>query len=496
VPHYPIQWFKSQFVRSHTRRDEDLEHWWQLPDDRTRTRSPWAQLVVDLVTPATFSEWHEKVAESRVKAYDRLRPPVTRALLLCLIIGGLGVLKAPWWCWVMLIPALAQVLLEIYLDRYVFDSARDARWRWLRSIRDMTNAHFQTMLLNASGILGIAACPLNVVAVCMAPAGGDYGWVKIGGLAAAILYLNSGLASALLDPPNYTENSVMPPVMHWIRPYAPLISYVIVTGMATASTVLHRWQPALAPVAYLCAALTLLLGSTLRNHDRMIAAAAPIAREAVQAGRLELGGVVHDDLGPTKAAAEAVSLADGVAYQHAVELQALAAYLTHFNARVGIYASQRMELSYLVEKLIGPYGISRRDVSYDIRWGAEQMRKQDHRVAVRMTTALVHNVGQTLRRKEFRDIPKAFVLEGYTTGNGRDLRYHLAVRDHLPTIGDTDWCAEGGTLAALRSWLREDFNGDLTQEDLSDGTKRIIASWADRPPITEYDADAAEGQPE
>jgi hypothetical protein len=174
----------------------------------------------------------------------------------------------------------------------------------------------------------------------------------------------------------------------------------------------------------------------------------------------------------------------------------LAAYLTHFNARVGIYASQRMELSYLVEKLIGPYGISRRDVSYDIRWGAEQMRKQDHRVAVRMTTALVHNVGQTLRRKEFRDIPKAFVLEGYTTGNGRDLRYHLAVRDHLPTIGDTDWCAEGGTLAALRSWLREDFNGDLTQEDLSDGTKRIIASWADRPPITEYDADAAEGQPE
>jgi len=78
------------------------------------------------------------------------------------------------------------------------------------------------------------------------------------------------------------------------------------------------------------------------------------------------------------------------------------------------------------------------------------------------------------------------VLEGHTTGDGRDLRYHLAVRDHLPLINDDDWCTDGGTLAALRSWLREDFNGDLTQENVGDGTKRITASWGDRPPITGY----------
>jgi hypothetical protein len=496
VPHHLTDWLKYQFIEPHTRRDEDLEHWWQLPQDRTRTTSPWAQIVVDLVAPAAFSEWHEKVAEARVKSYDRLRPPVTRALLLCLIIAGLGVLKAPWWCWAMLAPAVPQVLLEIYLNRYVFDSAAEPRWRWLQRMRDMANTHFQTMLLNATGILGITACPLNVLAACLAPAGNGYGWVKIGALAAAILYLNSGLASALLDPPNYTENSVMPPVMHWVRPYAPLISYLIVTGMVAISTLLHRWQPALAPVAYLSAALTLLLGSTLRNHDRMIAAAGVVAREAVQGGRSELGGVVHDDLSPAKAAAEAASLAHGVGYQDAVELQALAAYLTHFSTRVGIYASQRMDLSYLIEKLVGPYGISRRDVSYDIRWSTQEMRKQDHRVAIRMTTALIHNVGQTLRRPEFRAVPKSIVVEGDTSGEGRNLRYHVAVRDHLPVISDTDWCAAGSTLAALRSWLREDFNGDLIQEELGDGTKRIIASWADRPPITEYDGDLPGGEPE
>jgi hypothetical protein len=487
VPYDPTRWFKSQLLRSHNRRDEDLEHWWQLPGDPTRTASPWLQLVVDLVAPATFSEWHEKVAEARVKAYDRLRPPVTRALLLSLIIAGVGVLRAPWWCWVMLVPAVLQVLLEIYLNRYLFDSAPDPRWQWVRRMRDLANQHFQTMLLNATGVLGVAACPLNILAVCVVPDGGDWAWVKIGALGAAILYLNSGLASALLDPPNYTENSLMPPIMHWLRPYAALVSLVIVSAMVITAGLQHLWSPALAPVAYLCAGLTLLVGSTVRNHDRMIAAAALVAREAVQDGRSELGVVVHDDLGPAKAAAEAASRAECVAYQDAVELQTLAAYLTHFSTRVGIYASQRMELSYLIEKLIGPYGISRRDVSYDIRWDAAQMRKKDHKVVIRMATALVHNVGQTLRRPKFRNIPKTLVLEGYTTGDGRDLCYHLAVRDHLPVITEGEWCAPGGTLAALRCWLREDFNGELTQQDLGDGTKRIIASWADRPPITDYD---------
>jgi hypothetical protein len=198
----------------------------------------------------------------------------------------------------------------------------------------------------------------NVVAVCFTLVVEAHGWIKIAALAVAILYLNSGLASALLDPPNYTENSVMPPVMHWVRPYAALISCLVVTAIVAVSAALHRWPSGLIPVAYLTAALTLLLGGTIRNHDRMVAAAAPIAREAVQDGRSELGGIVHDDLGPVKAAAESAAGVEGVSYKDGVELQSLSAFLTHFNTRIGIYASQRMELIYLVKKLIGPYGVS------------------------------------------------------------------------------------------------------------------------------------------
>jgi hypothetical protein len=484
-----VMWLRSQFLRSHERRDEDLEFWWQLPADPTRTASPWSQIVRDLVSPALFSEWHVKVAESRVKGYDRLRPPMTRMLFLGLTVGGLSALRAPWWCLALLSPAVLQVFLEVYIGRYMYGSTDEPTWSWVRRIRDITNAHFHTMLLNVTGIVGVAAVPLNVLAACLAPSTTGQGWLKIGVLASAVFYANSGLASALLDPPNYTENSVMPPVMHWVRPYAPLVSCAVASAMVGIGAGLRRWPTDFLGVAFMCASLTLLLGSTLRNHDRVVGAAANVAREAVLDGRSELGGVVHDDLGPAKAAAESASRAECVAYQDAVELQALAAYLTHFSTRVGLHASQRMELSYVVEKLIGPYGLSRRDVSYEIRWATATMRKQDHRVAIRMTTALVQNVAQTLRRPEFRHVPKAIVLECYQTGQGRDVRYHVAVHDHLPTISASRWCSPGSTLAALRSWLREDFNGDLTQQDNGDGVKKIIASWADRPPVSDHVGD-------
>ena len=147
-----------------------------------------------------------------------------------------------------------------------------------------------------------------------------------------------------------------------------------------------------------------------------------------------------------------------------------------------------MELSYLVRKLIGPYGISPREVTYDITWDDSAMRKEDYRIAIRMVTALVHNVGQTLQRDEYRGVPKAFTLQAGTTGEDRErnLRYYLSIEDHLPAITGDQWCTEGGTLGALRDWLREDFNGDLTQEATGSGTKRIVASWSDRPPVTGY----------
>ena len=481
MPRRLIRWFNRHFVASHTDRDADLEHWWQMPDDLTRTRSPWKQLGIDLVATAPFSEWHERVSEYRVLAYDRIRPTVTRGALLVIVAVLLFALQAPWWIWAMLAPAVIQVALEVYLYKYVL-GASEPRWRAVRAMSDTAREHFNTQTLNFTGAVGAIACPLIVFAVCLAPPGDEIGWVKIGALVAAIFYLNSGLKSVFLDPPNYTESSVMPPVMHTIRPFAPFISVMVVAGFVAIGDANQRWETALLPVALMSSVLALLLGSTIRDHDRLVAACAHVAREAVLDGRTALGRIVHDDLGPAKAAAESVSAVPGVPYDAVADLQSLAAYLKHFNTRIGIHASQRMHLSYLVDKLVSPYGISPRQVAVDIDWDEETIRLEDHQVAIRMVTALVHNLAQTLEREENRDAAKSFTVRGYCTGSGRSLRYHLAVRDHLPVISDSEWCVAGSSLAALRDWLRNNFNGELSQQDMGDGTKQITASWDDRSP--------------
>jgi hypothetical protein len=474
------QWLRAQFLESHAQRNQDLEHWWQLPDDPTRVASRWRQPFVDWLAPAAFSEWHEKIAHHRVMAYDQLRPPLTRTMCLTVIVATLAVLGAPRWCWLLLVGAMIQIPLETYLQKYANASGPEPNWRLGRWMADVARRHFQTMTFNIGGVAGAVACPLTIIAVCFSPPGDTHSWIKVAALAAALIYLNSGLANVFLDPPNYTENSVMPPFMHTMRAYVPLISLAVVAGIVGVSAAHHRWKPDKVPIAFMCTALTLLLGSTLRVHDRVVAAAAFVGRQAVEAGRRELGGLVHDELGPAKSA----SRLDGVPLRDAVEFQALSAFLTHFGTRVRLFDSQRMDLDYLVKKIASPYGISPRDVVCDIGWDPAALRKEDHRTAVRMATVLVHNVGQNLFKSENRSVPTAFVVEGFTTGSGRDLRYHLAVRDHLPAIPEDRWCADGGTLSALRTWLRDTFNGDLTQVDIGDGTKRIVASWGDRPPIT------------
>lgn len=488
IPHRLTHWFRLNFLAPQTRRDEDLEHWWQLPNDPTRVTSAWRQLFVDLIAPATFSEWHERITETRVAMYDRLRPTAARTVFLTAIAAALVVLGSPWWIWLMLLPAVLQSALEIHMAQYMSKAAPEPRRRIIARIRDVARKHFNTRLLNVTGVLGAIACPLNVAAACFAPAGNINGWAKVFALGAAIFYLNSGLASTFLDPPNYTEASVMPPVMHHLRPYVPLLSFAVVSCLVALSAWVGRWEPAVLPLAYLCSALTLLLGSTIRNHDRMVAAGARVARQAVEEGRQVLGRVVHDDLGPAKAAAESVSSVPGVPYPDVVDLRALAAYLKHFNTRIGLYATQRMHLEYIVEKLVSPYGISPRQVTFDIRWDQGAVRKEDHQVAIRMVTALVHNLAQALERDENLGASKAFTVRGSTTGEGRELRYHLAVRDHLPVIPPDQWCAAGGSLAALQAWLHRDFNGELIQQDLGDGTKEIVASWDDRSPANEPEA--------
>ncbi|WP_156432628.1 hypothetical protein [Mycobacterium sp. M26] len=436
--------------------------------------------MADMLAPAPFSEWHRRIANYRVVHYDGVRPPLSRAICLIAIALALVMADIPWWGWFLLVPAVVQFILDVSLHNYALPDAGDPRSVLSRWIVEAARENRHTMALNAGGLAAVLACPLNLVAVCFVASAETAGWVKIAGLAAGVLYLNSCLSQGFLDPPYYSETSTMPPAMHWLRPLASLIALVGVLAVVAVSICVNRWESDIAPVAMLTAGLTLLAGATVRDHDRVVAAAAHVGREAVLAGRRELGRVVHDDLNDAKVAAERASVLPGVDVRDRTELQALSAFLTHFSTRVELTAGLRIDLRNLVEQIASPYGLGPSSIRCDIRWDTAAMRSEDHQIAVRMATALVLNAVQQLAEERHSDIPKAIVLECFTSGSGHRLRYHVAVSEQLPLIPVDEWCLRGDTLAALRDWLHDDYNGDLVQESHGADGKRIVASWHDR----------------
>lgn len=120
-------WLRGHFVEPQGWRSQDLEYWWQLPGDATRTRSRWLQLLVDLVALTTCSEWHERIAECRIEMYDGLRPSVAQAVAVSVIIATLWGLGTPISLWLLIIPAAIQIPLKTH-RRHAHSSAQERRW--------------------------------------------------------------------------------------------------------------------------------------------------------------------------------------------------------------------------------------------------------------------------------------------------------------------------------------------------------------------------------
>lgn len=472
---------RAQF-EPQTRRDEG-QNWWKLPSDGTRTDSAWRQLIVDLIAPATFSRWHRDIAASRVENYDRLRPPITRAILILVVAACLAPLSPPWWLWTMFLPAAAQVALEISLNNY-FRASSSAPPPMLEQVRNLARENYNKRLLNITGVIGVIACPANIIAVTVSPSGGEDGWLKIAALGAAVLYVGSGLASTFLDPPNFSERSRMPVLMHTIRPYVPAVSCLVVTAIVAMSVAHGRWQAELIPIAYLTALLTLLLGSKLRDHDRMIGAAIPVARNAIVAGRADFARATHDELNTVNSAARRIAAWDGIPFRDATTLAMLPSLLSHVHQRVEIDSPRMvLPLESHAQKVFDRYRVPEGSVSYRFTWG--DLSDEDHNIALRLLGSLCLNVAQALETQAH--VSNTVVIRGETfDGEDGGQRYLLSIQDWLPPIGVAQWCRAGTTMAALRTFLHEEYGGTLAQEIRPDGSKLIVATWADMVPLLEF----------
>ena len=463
-------------LRQHKRRDSDQHsgHWWWLPVDPVAA-SPWPQLLTDLLKPAPFGKWHLRVVEERISRYDRLRPFVTRGLLLVGITGFLAVVRPSPVIWLLLTPAAVQVTLEIFLHRYVVTSAPVPRL--LARVVDIGKENYRQRLLNLPGIVGSFACPLNIVAVLFASPGGSHGWAKIAALAAAIFYLNSGLGSTFLDPPNFTEISTMPEFMHSIRAIAPVISCTVVEGLTAGSVLAGRWEQPYVPLAFATSALALLLGGRIREHDRILQASVPVLSEAVWDARKEITTITHNHLQEYRDTASAVGAGSAAPTleqsEILVRLPAAVRQLTEFTDPDHDREAP-IPLRDLPRQIIK--AVARYPIALDITdLNLDALSRQHAVLAETILTGLCWNAAQAIDRAG-NPADARIVVRGWSEGEGRGRVHHLWVYDTLPPVPQKTVDESKSLQVATRTLIETD--GDIAQvADHQEGGKAFHIWW-------------------
>lgn len=451
----------------------------RFPVDIKRGNRPWRQLVIDLLAPAVVDDWYALVAHTRIRYYDQVRLSVTRGSLLTVVAASLA--AAPHtsrWAWWVLTPAIAQVSLEIYLDQYTRTN-EIPRLRVVRAMTAFVNWSHDKTILNTTGLLGIVACPLNIIAVTFATGPGDPAWVKVVGLTAAVLYTNSGLAGVFLDVPHYSTRQVLPQPLPHMRTAAWAIEIAVIEAIVAVSVRDGKWAAEMVPIAYLCGLLPIALGTRVRDHDRLIGAAAMVAQPAVVAARARLRHDTHDLGNRAKYVAQKIRRIDAVPAQVKVIADEIPPLLSTLEAMVDEEQWARSEgqvgLSVWAEKFARSYGLR---LTCNIDWGTVSSSSYD--LARHLISTLLLNTGQEVVNDRYGEYDD-FVTVTAERANGK---LRVSVEDALPLIPAAQWCPPNSTTGLLAERIRDQFGGQLSQVPTTTG-KSIVGVWPEvRPGLT------------
>ncbi len=453
-----------------------------LLPDLARAPGPWSQLLRDMTAPAPMSIWASEVTTTRVKRYDRIRPYLTRAVLLAAVALLLGLAPGTIWAtWVLLLPALAQVVLEILIDLRLNTRPR-GRPDALDRIADITDSAHNVTLVNVTGLLGALAVPANLVAVCYLSGPGEPAWAKVVALALAVAYGNSGILSFLTDAAHYSANQAQTRayrVFLVVRPHTWLLAALVLTGIVAGSVWAHRWAPAMVPLAWALCLGPAGIGMKQRDYERFLRAGSELLPEIARSAKRELAKDYHNantDLRVfNRRLAANLSLPADIRVR-AAELAPMISLMTEaVDHEQWVRQQQRPSLAGFARK----YG-SDASLNLVIDLDLDDLTPTNYDRARALLSALLINVGQAMVTATTNGSAPADDRV-YVSGQVRAGQVQLCVRDPLPLI--TDWCREGSTTR----WLHEDLiaNGGagLSQHPVDGRGKEIRASWpAKKPP--------------
>ena len=429
----------------------------------------------DLLLAPQRSDWSRRVTDERIKTTDRLRPFATRGLLLT----GMVVLLAlspdvAWWVWPFLIPAVAQTLLEIWLENRMRASAMDTSGNVvLAGIVRFWYLMYERLPFNVTGLLGTLAVALNVIVAVLGTGPANPGGLKVAVLVLALLYANSGILGTLMDAPWFSPLSGLG---GWVRALQPgfwVAATVIAVGLVLIGEVWGRWPEGSLPYALLSCGLGYYIGLRVRDYVRDMQAAARVHVHASLEEKAALALTLHDTMQPAKYGLPRVIHSTQLSGGQRAALHTMLGDIEelYVEARKGSVDSRtllRTPFEHRVRQLLTDAAISYAGSRFDLDG---RLDDPNHQFAKSLLTNLLQNA-----RDAYAEDP--FLLDAHVTVTMflDDVNAHISVQDSLPPIPEAHFARTGSTLGSLREDLRAR-QGDLTQDIGSKG-KTISARWS------------------
>ncbi len=452
--------------------------------DLARASNPWRQIVRDMHAPAPMSHWASDVTTLRIRAYDQIRPFVTRGALLAALAILLCVAPGTWWLtFLMLLPAAVQVVLEIVVSLQLA-APETTRVRALKPLADITKKAHSRTLVNVTGVIGVLAVPCNIVAVCYLSGPGQPSWVKVLALGVAAAYGVSAMVSLLIDSAHYSAHlSYSRPhrLFHTVRPHVWLVTGALMAAIVAGSVVAGRWAPEMVPLAWAMCLFPSVIGMKLRDYERILRASSELLPEIQRSAKELLARDFHNTYTQIRVFNRDLARNAAVPAEIQVKAATLAPLMSLMSEAVDhdrwVAQGEQPSLAGIAEKCASDGGLK---LSVDIRLG--DLDSENYATARTLLTALLVNAGQAMtRRRQERSARGDELADDQVTvlGEIRDGQVHIVVRDPLPPVDD--WCCEGSTTR----WLHEDLiargGSGLVQHPLDDGNpsagKEIRASW-------------------
>lgn len=477
-------------VDGHIAGDDNPYSHIDLTPDLHRTSNPWTQILRDLTAPAPMSHWAADVTTERIRRYDQIRPFVTRGVLLgitALLLAqasGTSLLT-----WLLLLPAVAQVVLEIVLD-FQLDTERSARAPGLAPLAAVAESAFSRTLINVTGVIGAFAVPCVIVAVSYGSGPGQPGWPKVAALATAAAYGASSILSFLSDATHYSSNQSPGRgyrLFRVIRPHVWLIIMVLLTTMVAGSIALRRWAPEMVPLAWGLCVFPVMIGMKQRDYERFLRASSQRLAKVQDDAKRELTKDFHNTNTDIRTFNRQLANDDSVPPEIRVKAAALAPLISLMSEAVDhnqwVRQQQRPTLTGIVKKYQSDASM---DMRIDLR--LDDLQPRNYELARTLLASLLVNVGQAMS-KRFAETGQRDGQGGgvVVSGEVSDGQVHIVVRDPLPLIDD--WRREGSTTLWLHLDLiahgsRDGLTQHLVDPDDSQGGKEIRASWpVQKPPL-------------